>query len=36
MGVDNEDDHLTKVADDGLGDIWSEMTMALECSKVDD
>ncbi|XP_030525344.1 protein CHROMATIN REMODELING 35-like [Rhodamnia argentea] len=32
VGVDNEDDHLTKV-DDGLGDIWSEMTMALECSK---
>ncbi|XP_030549550.1 protein CHROMATIN REMODELING 35-like [Rhodamnia argentea] len=33
VGVDNEDDHLTKVVDDGLGDIWTEMTMALECSK---
>ncbi|XP_056164159.1 protein CHROMATIN REMODELING 35 isoform X2 [Syzygium oleosum] len=33
VGVDNEDDHLTKVVDDGLGDIWNEMTMALECSK---
>ncbi|KAI3434308.1 uncharacterized protein J3R85_006565, partial [Psidium guajava] len=33
VGVDNEDDHLTKVIDDGLGDIWTEMTMALECSK---
>lgn len=30
VGVDNEP---TKVVDDGLGDIWNEMTMALECSK---
>ncbi|KAF7849912.1 LOW QUALITY PROTEIN: hypothetical protein BT93_L0144 [Corymbia citriodora subsp. variegata] len=33
VGVDNEDDHLTEVVDDGLGDIWNEMTTALECSK---
>ncbi|KAI4375690.1 hypothetical protein MLD38_013531 [Melastoma candidum] len=32
VGVD--DDHqLTEDVDDGLGDIWNEMTMALECAK---
>lgn len=34
VGVD--DDHqLTVAVDDGLGDIWNEMTMALECAKVE-
>ncbi|KAL5790989.1 hypothetical protein ACOSQ2_005877 [Xanthoceras sorbifolium] len=39
VGVEEEDDdNQTKTEDDGLGDIWQELTMALECSKdvVDD
>lgn len=34
VGIEEEDDHRTDTEDDGLGDIWKEMTMALECSKV--
>ena len=34
VGIEEEDDHRTGTEDDGLGDIWTEMTMALECSKV--
>lgn len=30
-----EDDEVdTEIKDDGLGDIWKEMSFALECSKV--
>ncbi|KAJ0010292.1 hypothetical protein Pint_34760 [Pistacia integerrima] len=33
VGVEEDDDDKTKAEDDGLGDIWQEMSMALECSK---
>ncbi|GAB4837875.1 hypothetical protein Ancab_027401 [Ancistrocladus abbreviatus] len=37
LGVDNElvdeGDNGTNIEDDGLADIWKEMTVALECSK---
>lgn len=33
VGVEDEDNHQTETEDDGLEDIWKEMTMALECSK---
>lgn len=34
LGIEEDFDDQTKPKDDGLGDIWKEMTMALECSKV--
>ncbi|KAG2705733.1 hypothetical protein I3760_05G070300 [Carya illinoinensis] len=33
VGVEDEDNHQTDSEDDGLEDMWKEMTMALECSK---
>ncbi|KAK3195419.1 hypothetical protein Dsin_026729 [Dipteronia sinensis] len=37
VGVEENDDDQTNINDDGLGDIWQELSMALECSKdVDD
>ncbi|GKV21104.1 hypothetical protein SLEP1_g31119 [Rubroshorea leprosula] len=33
LGVEEDFDDQTRPKDDGLGDIWKEMTMALECSK---
>ncbi|XP_010548073.1 PREDICTED: protein CHROMATIN REMODELING 35 isoform X2 [Tarenaya hassleriana] len=34
VGVrDDYDDSESEVADDGLGDIWGEMAMAIECNK---
>lgn len=34
VGVEEDYDDRKKTEDDGLGDIWQEMSMALECSKV--
>lgn len=34
VGVEEDDDNQTKIEDDGLGDIWQEMSMAMEISKV--
>jgi len=35
IGVKEEEDHQVDTADnEGLEDIWKEMSMALECSKV--
>lgn len=36
MGTDDEDenDELSEAISDGLDDIWNEMKVALECSKV--
>lgn len=33
LGVEEDFDDENESKDDGLGDIWKEMTMALECSK---
>lgn len=33
IGIEDEDNH-PDAEDDGLEDIWKEMSMALECSKV--
>lgn len=32
--MQEESDELSDTNSDGLGDIWNEMTVALECSKV--
>ncbi|XP_038694237.1 protein CHROMATIN REMODELING 35-like isoform X2 [Tripterygium wilfordii] len=34
VGVEEDGEDQTEIEDDGLGDIWNEMTMALEVSKV--
>lgn len=36
VGTDDleESDELSDTNSDGLGDIWNQMTVALECSKV--
>lgn len=34
VGVEEDGDDQTKTEDDGLGNIWQEMSMALEISKV--
>lgn len=35
VGVEDDDNHQTDTEeDDGLGDIWNEMSMALESNKV--
>lgn len=34
VGVEEDDDNRKKAEDDGLGDIWQEMSMAMEISKV--
>lgn len=35
VGIEEfDDDNQSKTEDDGLGDIWNEMSLALECSKV--
>lgn len=34
VGVEDEDEDDQANRDDGLGDIWQELSMALECSKV--
>lgn len=34
VGVEGDDDNQNKAGDDGLGDIWQEMSMAMEISKV--
>ncbi|KAH9696338.1 protein CHROMATIN REMODELING 35 [Citrus sinensis] len=33
VGVEGDDDNQKKAEDDGLGDIWQEMSMAMEISK---
>uniref|UniRef100_A0A7N2MXV8 Uncharacterized protein n=1 Tax=Quercus lobata TaxID=97700 RepID=A0A7N2MXV8_QUELO len=33
VGVEDEDNYQTETENDGLQDIWKEMSMALECSK---
>lgn len=33
VGIEDEDDHQTDTVEDGLEDIWKEMSMALECTK---
>ncbi|KAL5555496.1 hypothetical protein UlMin_037732 [Ulmus minor] len=33
VGVEDEDDHQASIEDDGLGDIWNEMSMAVEVTK---
>ncbi|KAG8655909.1 protein CHROMATIN REMODELING 35 [Manihot esculenta] len=34
VGIEEfDDDNQSKTEDDGLGDIWNEMSLALECSK---
>lgn len=33
VGVEEDDDNRKKAEDDGLGDIWQEMSMAMEISK---
>ncbi|XP_041015309.1 protein CHROMATIN REMODELING 35-like isoform X2 [Juglans microcarpa x Juglans regia] len=35
VGIDDEDNHQTDAEEDGLEDMWKEMSMALECSKDD-
>lgn len=34
VGVQEEEEDELDTEDDGLGDIWKEMSMAIECSKV--
>lgn len=37
VGVEEDEDEVSEQAnseDDGLGDIWNDMQMALECAKV--
>ena len=34
VGVEDDDDGQSEPEDDGLGDIWKEMSVAMECSKV--
>ena len=34
LGVEDEDHHENSTEDDGLENIWNEMSMALEVSKV--
>jgi len=34
VGVQEEEEDEFDTEDDGLGDIWKEMSMAIECSKV--
>ncbi|KAG7975985.1 hypothetical protein I3843_06G125900 [Carya illinoinensis] len=35
VGIDDEENHQNDAEDDGLEDMWKEMSMALECSKDD-
>lgn len=34
VGVQGEEEDKADTEDDGLQDIWKEMSMAIECSKV--
>ena len=34
VGVEDEDDHQASIEDDGLGDIWNEMSMDVEVTKI--
>lgn len=34
VGVEEDEDNQTKIEDDGLGEIWQQMYMSLEFSKV--